>query len=138
MPKPDNALLNPARYPFVHEVTTRFADMDPNQHLSNVAIAALFEDGRVRFAHATGSRRAMVASVAIEYLDQAFYPDPVTSHVGLERVGRTSWTTVQVLVQNGKVFAFARTVAVCTPDGRPGPIDADLRAGLERMVLRDA
>lgn len=136
MAKPDAALLDPARYPFVHKVTTRFADVDPNQHLNNVAIAALFEDGRVRFGQSAGNRKAMVVSVAIEYLDQAFYPDPVTSYAALEHVGRSSWTTVQVLEQGGRVFAFARSIAVRTVDGKPAPIEEDLRAEFEKLVLR--
>jgi len=138
MSKPDPALLDPRRYPFVHQVTTRFADMDPNQHLNNVAIAALFEDGRVRFGHAAGNRKAMIASVAISYLDQAFYPETVTSYVGLEAIGRTSWTTVQLLEQQGKVFAFCRSTAVRIIDGRPAPVEDALRKGFTAMLLRDA
>jgi acyl-CoA thioester hydrolase len=138
MAKPDPSLLDPARYPFVHRVTTRFSDVDPNQHLNNVAIAALFEDGRVRFGQAAGNRKAMVASVAIEYLGQAYFPQDVTAYVGLESIGRSSWTTVQLLEQEGRVFAFCRTTAVRTVDGRPSPIEDDLRAGFEKMLLRDA
>ncbi|MEN9926893.1 MAG: hypothetical protein RL268_3019 [Pseudomonadota bacterium] len=70
MARPDAALLDAARYPFAHTITTRFADIDPNQHLNNVALAAMMEDARVRFnmsmssAVKIGERRAMVASVA--------------------------------------------------------------------------
>lgn len=138
MAKPDPSLLDPARYPFVHRVTTRFSDMDPNQHLNNVAIAALFEDGRVRFGQAAGNRKAMIVSVAIEYLDQAFFPQDVTVYVGLENIGRSSWTTVQLLEQEGRVFAFCRSTIVRTVDGKPALVEGDLRAGFERMLLRDA
>jgi hypothetical protein len=74
--KPDPALLDAARYPFDLEITTRFADLDPNDHINNVAIAAVLEDARVRFNEALGFRtvirslRAMVASVSIDYLAQ--------------------------------------------------------------------
>jgi len=39
-------LLNRSRYAFRHEITTRFADVDPNQHINNVALFAAFEDAR--------------------------------------------------------------------------------------------
>lgn len=138
MAKPDPALLDPRRYPFVHQVSTRFADMDPNHHLNNVAIAALFEDGRVRFGQTAGDKKAMIVNVSIDYLDQAFYPDSVTGYVALENIGRSSWTTVQLLEQNGRVFAFARATAVRVADGRPAAIEDGMRAEFEKLTLRDA
>ena len=143
MAKPDPALLAPARYPFRHEVTTRFADVDPNHHLNNVAIAALLEDSRVRFGYAANQAkllegyRPMVASVAIDYLGEAFFPDPVTGLVGLEAIGRTSWTVVQVLVQHERVFAFARSTIVLTTRGTPTPLPEEFRANLSEMLLRN-
>ncbi|MCC6927178.1 acyl-CoA thioesterase [Novosphingobium sp.] len=136
MPRPEPALLDPARYPFAHQVTTRFADIDPNQHLNNVALAAMMEDARVRFnlemrgRIRIGERRAMVASVGMEYLSQGHFPDPVTVHCGIEGVGRTSWTIVQLLEQGGRAVAFARSVIVAIDDDRPAPIDQDYRLAL--------
>jgi len=54
MARPDPALFDPARYPFGNSVTTRFADLDPNGHINNVAMAAVFEDARLRFLTAVG------------------------------------------------------------------------------------
>lgn len=143
MPRPEPALLDPARYPFEHRITTRFADIDPNQHLNNVALAAMMEDARVRFNLAIGSairigeRRAMVASVAMEYLAQGHFPDPVTVHCGIEGVGRSSWTVAQLLEQNGNPVAFARSVLVAIADDRPTPVPDDYRAVLlDRWTLR--
>lgn len=136
MARPDPALLDPARYPFAAETTTRFADVDPNQHLNNVALAAMMEDARVRFNMAIGNavrigeRRAMVASVGMEYLSQGHFPDPVTVHCGIEAVGRSSWTIVQLLAQNGRAVAFARSVIVAIADDRPAPVPDDFRAAL--------
>lgn len=134
MPRPEPALLDPARYPFAHRITTRFADIDPNQHLNNVALAAMMEDARVRFNLAIGSRirigerRAMVASVAMEYLSQGHFPEAVTVHCGIEGVGRTSWTIVQLLEQEGRPVAFARSVLVAIEDDRPSPVPEDYRS----------
>lgn len=143
MARPDPALLDLARYPFTHQITTRFADVDPNRHLNNVALAAMMEDARVRFNLAMGSavkigeRRAMVASVAMEYLSQGHFPDPVTVHCAIERVGNSSWTVVQLLAQNERPVAFARSALVAIRDDRPSPIADDSRTGLLAWSLRE-
>jgi acyl-CoA thioester hydrolase len=97
MAKPDPALLDPAVYPHVCEVTTRFADLDINNHINNVAMAAIIEDARVRFHVASGFAKAlpagaqtMVVSLTIDYLAQAFYPHPLKVHSGLSAVGDRS------------------------------------------------
>lgn len=141
MPKPDAALLDPARYPFACEITTRFADMDVNRHLNNVAIAALVEDTRVRFNAAISMREslgglsAMNVSLAIDYLAQAFYPLPVRGLAATESVGRSSWAVVQLLLQEERVVAFSRSVLVCVRDGAPAPLPQALRANVARMSL---
>lgn len=143
MARPDAALLDPARYPFAHQITTRFADIDPNQHLNNVALAAMMEDARVRFNLALGSaikigeRRAMVASVAMDYLSQGHFPDPVTVYCGVERTGNSSWTVVQLLIQSDRPVAFARSVLVAIADDRPSPIAEDYRAVLAQWTLKE-
>lgn len=142
MPRPDPALLDPTRYPFTHTVTTRFADVDPNQHLNNVALAAMMEDARVRFNQAIGlkvkigERRAMVASVGMEYLAQGHFPAPVDAHCGIEQVGRTSWSIAQLLTQDGRAVAFARSVIVAIADDRPTPIADDYRQLLDHWSLK--
>ena len=142
MPRPEPALLDPARYPFTHAATTRFADVDPNQHLNNVALAAMMEDARVRFNLAIGSaikigeRRAMVASIGMDYLAQGHFPDPVSVHCAIESIGRTSWTIIQLLAQNGAPVAFARSVLVAIADDRPTPVADDDRVQLGEWMLR--
>lgn len=141
MPRPEPALLDPARYPFTHAATTRFADVDPNQHLNNVALAAMMEDARVRFNLAIGSaikigeRRAMVASITMDYLAQGHFPDPVAVHCAIEGIGRTSWTIIQLLAQGGKPVAFARSVLVAIADDRPTPVADDYRLQLGEWML---
>ncbi|MCW1382204.1 acyl-CoA thioesterase [Novosphingobium sp. KCTC 2891] len=141
MAKPDPALLDPARYPFAHEVTTRFADLDPNDHINNVAMAAVLEDGRVRFNMALGLRRAenfrpMVASVSIDYLAQAHFPQPMTCHVAACDIGRSSWQMQQVLVQEGRAVATCRTVVVCTDGQKAIPLPEDFRDRLGPWLLK--
>lgn len=142
MARPAPELLRLERYPYNHTVTSRFADVDPNQHLNNVALAVMMEDARVRFNQAIGlkvkigERRAMVASVGMEYLAQGHFPDPVEAYCAIERVGRSSWSIAQLLVQNGILIAFARSVIVAISDDRPAPVAEGTRTALEAWGLK--
>ncbi len=142
MAKPDPALLDPARYPFTTTIDPRFGDLDVNLHVNNVAMAGLLEDSRVRFHRQCGYRdllvgmTSMVASVAIEYLGEAAYPDGVEIGCAMEHVGRTSHRLVQVAAQHGKPIVFARTVLVTVgPDG-PAPLPESFATSIEPWMLR--
>lgn len=141
MARPDPALFDTQRYPFAFEISTRFADLDPNDHVNNVAMAALLEDGRVRYMDAVGIRtiwpevRFMVASVAIDYVAQAHYPGRIGCHSGAISLGRTSYRLQQLLTQDGTPVATAQTVVVCTDGQKPIEIPADVRAGFDKWML---
>jgi hypothetical protein len=47
--KDDPRRRDPAAYPWRVTLDTRFADMDVNRHLNNVAITRFFEETRIRF-----------------------------------------------------------------------------------------
>ena len=142
MAKPDPALLDPARYPFHCAIATRFGDLDPNLHLNNVALAGILEDGRVRFNRASGFHQAMaqmttmVASFAVEYLGQAYYPQPLDVHVAVAGIGRTSYVLQQLLRQEDRIVSFAQSVMVCVADDRPAPVPAAFVAGTADWMLR--
>ena len=142
MAKPDPALLDLARYPYSCIIEPRFGDLDINMHVNNVAMAGILEDARVRFSRKTDYRRVMpdaatmVASLAIEYIGEANYPDPINVASALERIGRTSHQIVQVVTQNGKTLVFARTVLVLVgPDG-PAPFPEGFARSVQPWMLR--
>lgn len=141
MAKPDPSLLDPARYPHTAEVATRYADLDTNHHINNTALAALFEDVRVRMVTDVrgtwdGSIATMIASLTIDYLNQAHYPLPITVHSAVIRAGRTSITVQQLARQNDIAVAIASTVIVLTDGHRPVPIPEEWRAALATLELR--
>lgn len=125
MAKPDPAQLAPERYPFHTTIASRYGDMDSNQHINNVALAGMLETARVRFHHASGfhdslvGMGAMMGSLAIEFLGQAYYPEPLAFHEGVTGLGRTSFQFQQLAIQGGRVIAFARSVMICVADDRP-------------------
>ncbi len=142
MAKPDPALLDPARYPFVCEIATRFGDLDINRHLNNVALVAIIEDGRVRLNHVSGFHggtagvSTMVASFAIEYLGQAWYPKPLAVHAAVTHVGRTSFVVQQLVRQEDRIIGFARSTIVFVANNRPTAIPPARLAGFADWMLR--
>ncbi len=100
MARPDPSRLNPMAYPHSERIQTRFQDLDPLGHINNVAMAALFESGRVRFNHAMGlsgwkGHRWLVARIEINYLAEGNFPADVEIATGIGEIGTRSW---QILV----------------------------------------
>ncbi|GFE75885.1 thioesterase family protein [Novosphingobium sp. TCA1] len=128
MARPDPALLDPARYPFSCRIEPRFGDLDINMHINNVAMAGILEDARLRFFREAGGPEhlaglsTMVASIAIDYLGETHYPEAVTIHGAVERLGRTSQQIVQLVTQEGRPVVFARTVIVMVGPEGPAPL----------------
>lgn len=132
-------------YPASLTLETRFADMDVNGHLNNVAFARLFEETRVRFNRAgpvtpaPGERRSsfVVAHVAIDYLAEGNYPDPVTIGYAITRIGSSSFTVAMAAFQAGSCIALCDSVLVHRdPATGPAPIPPALRERLEGFALR--
>lgn len=137
----DPALLEAARYSYELTITTRFADVDRNGHINNVALAAAFEDARVRFGaelavRGSGEDRPMVAAAYIDYLAQAHYPKPLTVKVGIVSLGRSSWSIAELALQEGKPCALCRATLVNTDGVKAKPLCEDVRATLERLRLK--
>lgn len=142
MAKPDPALLDAARYPFRSETDVRFGDIDVNKHVNNVSMTGYVEEGRVRFHRASGFHtsvlglNAMVASVAIEFLGQAFYPGTISLHAGAARIGNASYDLELLLTQDGRTVAFARSTMVCVKDEKPFPIPDAFRQSVANWMVR--
>lgn len=143
MPKPDPALLDPARYPFACEIQTRFGDLDVNLHINNVALAAILEDARVRFHTDSGYRAAirgmssMVVSLSIEYLGQGYHPQPLKVCVAATEIGRSSYSLYQLVTQEERIIAFARVTFVCVRDNRPAPLPEGYAKTVGPFMLRE-
>ncbi len=143
MAKPDPALLDAACYPFAMTIEPRFGDLDTNMHINNASMVGILEDVRVRYHGASGFRAAMadgvgamVASFAVEFLGQGYYPDPLNAHAGALRIGNTSYELGQLLTQNGRTVAFARSIMVCIRNGRPTPIPEAFASSVNDWMAR--
>jgi acyl-CoA thioester hydrolase len=127
MSKPDAFRLCPATYPFSTEVRTRYSDLDPQNHINNVAVAAIYEEGRSQFIHWLVGNvkreleppRRMIAEVRVRYLAQIHYPATLTVAAGILSIGQRSYCIGQALFQNGQCVGVCET-AVVHSDGLQG------------------
>ncbi|TPG56223.1 acyl-CoA thioesterase [Sphingomonas glacialis] len=141
MPRPDPTRLDPATYPFTVTIQTRFQDLDVLGHINNVAMAALFESGRVRFnqaikLHGWAGHRWLVARVEINYLGEGFFPDDVEIASGIGEIGTRSWSILSAAFQNGACIATCDVVLVMSASGGLSALPDEFRAGLEANRLR--
>ena len=142
MTRPPAWRADAARYPHRQEVPTRFGDLDPLGHVNNVAMAAIFESGRVafnrRFDWPRGEgTRVLIARADISYLAEAHFPAPITVANAVGRVGRSSWTIFAGAWQAGACVALCDATLVFTgPDGAR-PLPAEFRAQLEGAMVGD-
>ena len=133
---------DPGNYAWSATMETRFADMDVNGHLNNVAITRFFEETRIRcnwslFADALPSRpRFLVGHVAVDFLDEGEYPAPVLMTYAVLTLGRTSFRCAKAMFQNDRCIALCDTVLVHRGEAGPAPLPADLRTRLEPMLLK--
>lgn len=110
-------LKDPKSFDHWTDVTIRFSDQDPNQHVNNTAFAEYCEAGRVDYL--TKVRRHLdmpvlsaLASVHIDYINQLHYPGTVQVGTRLTRLGGKSYTLSQGLFFGGKVVATSAAVLV--------------------------
>jgi acyl-CoA thioester hydrolase len=139
MPRFDPARLVPDNYPYATSVETRFQDLDPLGHINNVAMAALFENGRVRFnrellverKRRVAGERWLIARVEVNYLAEGHFPDPITVTSGIGRIGTASWDIVSAAFQNGQCIGLCDTTIVRTNELGSAPISDAFRAELD-------
>lgn len=115
--RPDLRRAEPDRYPFRVELQTRWGDMDPQRHLNNVMVGRYYEEARIRFLGEVAERagepfRGVVAAVAVDYLTDVTYPEPVDVAVGVVSTGRTSVRVLQAMFQRGTCVGLADVTVV--------------------------
>jgi acyl-CoA thioester hydrolase len=132
-----------AAYPFNIDMVPRFGDMDANRHLNNVAIARFYEEARVRFhwhvrdTHpAAGRFRVLVAHVAIDYMGEGHWPDPLKVGVGIVELGGSSYRLGLGLFQADDCLGLCDSVLVHRGEHGTQPLPFELRAALEPMHLK--
>lgn len=143
MSKPDPWRLDPAAYPHHDTIQTRFQDLDVLGHINNVAMAVLFESGRVRFNRAIGllrpgGLRFLVARVEINYLAEGQFPADAELYHGIGRIGTRSWDILGLCMQGDTALATCDVTVVLSSAGGVSGLPDDLRAALGGLAIRSA
>ena len=123
-------------------VSSRYSDLDPNEHVNNGAINSFFEEGRVNLR---AERMAVLdknilsgfalVRFTVEYLREIKYPGLIEVGTMVKKVGNTSYTLGQALFRGTDCFSVAEAVTVfLNPNSkRPEPIDEHLREILKSL-----
>lgn len=140
MARPVPWRTDPANYPFRSKVPTRWADVDGLGHINNVAMAGLFEEGRIRFNRSLKLRnggedhRWLVVAVSIDYLAEAHYPLDVLVASGIGRTGSSSWSILSGAFQQGRCVATCETTLVYTTPEGPQALPSAFRTAFDTAV----
>jgi acyl-CoA thioester hydrolase len=126
---------------FEHELEVRFRDCDPLGHVNNAVYLTYLEAARFAWWHnvfgPSGLRdhSFILARVEIDYRKAAMPGDRLVVRLGIERIGRSSFTVAYEIVnaKTRELVADARSVQVAYDytTSRSVPISETLRARLE-------
>ena len=121
-------------YPHKMTDNIRFADLDVQNHVNNVAIATFFESGRVGFSRdpvqgfSVPGARIALRRIEIDYLAEMSFPGQVTIATRVKRLGTTSLALDHALFIGEKCTATAvSTLVLLDPKThRPRPFPDDV------------
>ena len=100
-------------------IQKRFSDIDPFQHVNNVAQQMYFDVGKVEYYEKVlgadallGDLRIVTVSTSTFYLGQVRMTDPVRITTTCERIGTKSLTLFQQMLVGEEVRSESRSVMV--------------------------
>jgi acyl-CoA thioester hydrolase len=135
--------VTPEDYPYRIEIPARFADLDVNMHLNNVAVSTFYEDARTTMHRAelgrwlgkpgTNRSRLFVGRTATEYFAEGGYPATYVVGIGVSRIGTASFTDSLALFTEGRLIGACDTTMVHSFGTGSAPIPAEMRAVLETL-----
>jgi acyl-CoA thioester hydrolase len=142
--RPDPARLHLPVYPVTKTISSRYADLDPNGHLNNVALTAMHEDIRATFNNeifpqihnpSAAGVRLLISQNVVHFLAEAHWPATIEAGIGVARIGRTSFVVSSALFVDHRCISLSDTVVVTAQD-RPVPLSEATRSALQGLQLR--
>ena len=131
-------------YPIVDTNQARYADMDVNGHLNNLALEALHENARAGLnirvmpdAYDSDRRSLRIVSSqnVVHFLAEARWPANIHVGVGVGRVGNTSFVGSSGLFVGDQCISVCDTVLVVVGDNGPVSIPHETREALGGLLL---
>jgi len=129
-------------YDFQCTIEPRYADMDAERHINNVAVQALHAEALTRFQmQAGGGWNADGALLhplqsEVHFLKVTHYPEPVQCGVRLLSVDENGFRLASAVFQGGACTSIQETLSLPWQHDKPAPPDA--MAGLFAPLLRPA
>lgn len=143
--RPHPQRLVAGTYPIRHPIEARYADMDANGHLNNLALESLHENARATlntrifpgvYDRTSRRLRIVTANNVVHFLRESHWPAVIQTAIGIGRVGRTSFVACTALFIDDACISLCDTVLVILDDDGPTPIPDDARSQLASLQLR--
>ena len=124
----------------------RYADTDRQGHVNNAVFSSFLETERVEILYnqalpiLSKDGSFVIASLELTFLQELRWPGQVDIGTGLLKIGTSSITLSQMLFQDGKVAAEAKTVIVqiSIESGKSLPLSSDARTHLQGFLLNQS
>jgi acyl-CoA thioester hydrolase len=139
------ALLRLEQFPGQTGDIIRFGDLDPQGHVNNTVFATFFETGRVMLLREPSNllnppgATSVLARLDINFLREMHWPGEVTIGTATTRIGRSSYTFLQALFQDGQCTATgeATMVMIDAATRKARPLPEHVIARLQSLMMRE-
>jgi acyl-CoA thioester hydrolase len=146
-PKPAAERTCASLYPLVGTLDARYADIDANGHLNNLALESMHEEVRAKlnteafpgiYSTADRTLRLVTSQNVVHFLAESHWPAAIQTGVGVGRIGRTSYVASSALFLDGSCISVCDAVLVAVGLEGPVPIPDAARETLGGLMLRGA
>ena len=105
-----------SQYLFTANIPVRITDLNYGNHLANDKVLSILHEARIQFLNHFGFSEmdlagvaCIMADVAIEYKNQAFYGDQLIIEIGVQDFERVSFDIIYKISTSEKLIAQAKT-----------------------------
>ena len=103
-------------YPFLHNVQTRWKDLDAFRHVNNAVFLTYIEDARIlllkRWNIDYDKKSLIVASVKIDYIKQVKHPSTLKIGQRVSRIGTKSFDIESAIFHNDDLVCLSTITSV--------------------------
>jgi len=127
---------------WTNTLTPRFSDTDALQHISNIAIIDWMEASRREMFHIftpdldPKKWRLILARISTDFLEQLYFQHDVEVQTIVKKIGKSSFTLEQTVLQQGKKCAISESIFVQFnhEEQKSMPITGEVRDNLEQHL----
>lgn len=132
-------------YSFKTELPTRYADMDTERHINNVAVLALHAEARSRLHLALLGRDEWLArthairpaALHTDFIEIAHYPGAIAAGVSLVSLDAAQYMLAIGLFQEGACVGLQECRMGCWHEGERVPLPASLHERLQQLGMTE-